>query len=415
MREETTNDSTNDNAGADDVDGTISSSHCSCSTPTSSQSQQSQQQQDTETECPICMEVFEVGDCVSWSASTSCNHVFHHDCIKEWLLRRIGCPYCRETFLPVDRQRGRLPNKVLEHMAKERAQRASFTYYCQVDGLVTLSALTHHHKKETNPDNNNVQEDDDENDNDDDDDDDVSLKIRPHIYLARRFLTTLRGAGTTRRQRRRRLRHELQANGNETGLEILASSTTVPQQQLQEVIIDTMPSSSSVLIVASSPSLRANSTFMEDDDDDDGGDDDHDDESPEEWNDHAVSETRVRRQLGFGDANQIVPNASREQYVATHDLEEGRILLLQQDHQSKPSDSDSDTVPGQSAENNVNDDHISLGSSGTIVFETEHDENENDDDDDTDSFKESAQEGSSRDEEMGMALVGELDMVVHAY
>lgn len=35
-------------------------------------------------ECPICMEEFQEGDIVSWSPSldTSCNHVFHHHCVK---------------------------------------------------------------------------------------------------------------------------------------------------------------------------------------------------------------------------------------------------------------------------------------------------------------------------------------------
>jgi hypothetical protein len=364
-----------DENGAD-ADGT---SNSCCSNPTS-------HSQDTP-ECPICMEVFEVGQCVSWSASTKCEHVFHYECIKEWLLRRIGCPYCRETFLPVDRQRGRLPSKVLEHMAKERAQRASFTYYCQVDGLVTLQALKHKKEKMSVNDN-------DGNDDIDDDDGDVSLKTRPR--LARRFLTRWRG-GTTRRQRRRQLRRELQANGNETGLEILASTTT-PRQEA----IETMPA------LVASP-LRANSTLMEDNDDNDN---DHD-ESPEEWND-AVSETRVRRQLEFGDANQTSPYASSEN-AANNDLEEGRMILLQED-QSKPSDSN--TVHGQSAEND-NGDCNSLGSSGTIVFETEQGGNDDDDDDDTERVA-SGQDGiqsldTSCDMEVGMAVIEELDMVFHVY
>ena len=34
-------------------------------------------------ECPICMDEIQVGSIVSWSANPSCNHVFHHECIKE--------------------------------------------------------------------------------------------------------------------------------------------------------------------------------------------------------------------------------------------------------------------------------------------------------------------------------------------
>jgi hypothetical protein len=37
---------------------------------------------DEETECPVCMDALEVGDLVSWSPNTNCEHVFHHCCIK---------------------------------------------------------------------------------------------------------------------------------------------------------------------------------------------------------------------------------------------------------------------------------------------------------------------------------------------
>ncbi|KAG7340938.1 ring finger domain containing protein [Nitzschia inconspicua] len=53
--------------------------------------------------CSICLERFVAGDKVSWSPSPKCCHVYHHACIRDWLLRKTGCPYCRETVLPVDR------------------------------------------------------------------------------------------------------------------------------------------------------------------------------------------------------------------------------------------------------------------------------------------------------------------------
>jgi hypothetical protein len=43
-------------------------------------------------ECPICMEAFQLGDAVSWSPNEECSHVFHHECIKEWLLKHVECP-----------------------------------------------------------------------------------------------------------------------------------------------------------------------------------------------------------------------------------------------------------------------------------------------------------------------------------
>lgn len=37
---------------------------------------------DDEKECPVCMEVIAVGDIISWSPNTQCDHTFHHRCIK---------------------------------------------------------------------------------------------------------------------------------------------------------------------------------------------------------------------------------------------------------------------------------------------------------------------------------------------
>ena len=54
-------------------------------------------------ECSICMEVFKVGDKVSFSPAKGCFHVFHHDCLRRWLLRKTDCPCCRVIMLPVDR------------------------------------------------------------------------------------------------------------------------------------------------------------------------------------------------------------------------------------------------------------------------------------------------------------------------
>ena len=121
--------------------------------------------------CPICLEKYEVDDMVSWSASQDCRHVFHYECIREWLLRRIGCPCCREIVLPVDRppppsepplesqegplmtrmyhsaahharsqtrRRRWLPKTTLQELASERAARAATSYFCVHDGLVTL-------------------------------------------------------------------------------------------------------------------------------------------------------------------------------------------------------------------------------------------------------------------------------------
>lgn len=49
--------------------------------------------------CPICIEPFEPGDEVCWSKSARCHHVYHLDCMTEWLMENEECPLCRENYL----------------------------------------------------------------------------------------------------------------------------------------------------------------------------------------------------------------------------------------------------------------------------------------------------------------------------
>ena len=121
-------------------------------------------------QCSICMESFAHNDLVSWSPSTECNHVFHHACIKTWLLHHECCPYCRVCLLSVDQRnveithsttvsrgttssvgllqglRGYQSKKRVNNWGKEqlreltmqRHRRLGSTYYCIKDGLVIL-------------------------------------------------------------------------------------------------------------------------------------------------------------------------------------------------------------------------------------------------------------------------------------
>lgn len=58
--------------------------------------QEADAQQD---ECPICLTAYNEGDEVSPSTNESCAHMFHRECVYEWLLQREECPMCRNTFL----------------------------------------------------------------------------------------------------------------------------------------------------------------------------------------------------------------------------------------------------------------------------------------------------------------------------
>jgi hypothetical protein len=89
-------------------------------------------------ECPICMEAFQLDEIVSWSPNEKCSHVFHHECIKEWLLRHGSCPLDREVFLPIDEHQHVLKKEELRGLAKQRSQRSSTSHFCLRDGLVTV-------------------------------------------------------------------------------------------------------------------------------------------------------------------------------------------------------------------------------------------------------------------------------------
>jgi len=103
---------------------------------------------DESRECPICMEDLKVGDVVSWSANKTCDHVFHHECIKEWLLRHINCPFCRQVFMPVDEIRGEQKAQRLQEMLTEHKIRNSTTYYCVKEGLVSIPSVIRCTQKE---------------------------------------------------------------------------------------------------------------------------------------------------------------------------------------------------------------------------------------------------------------------------
>lgn len=91
--------------------------------------------------CWICFEAFQVGEMVSWSSTSDCDHVFHPSCIEAWLLRHVDCPCCRRRYLLVDYTREKIPKSKLQALVKERKKRRQTTYFCIQDGLVTIDSL----------------------------------------------------------------------------------------------------------------------------------------------------------------------------------------------------------------------------------------------------------------------------------
>ena len=55
--------------------------------------------EDDRAQCAVCLEKFREGDQVCSSHNMDCKHVFHYDCIYQWLLKHDECPYCRHIFL----------------------------------------------------------------------------------------------------------------------------------------------------------------------------------------------------------------------------------------------------------------------------------------------------------------------------
>jgi hypothetical protein len=50
--------------------------------------------------CAICLSHFKPQELVCESSSSSCQHVFHKDCMVDWLMKdHDTCPMCREAYV----------------------------------------------------------------------------------------------------------------------------------------------------------------------------------------------------------------------------------------------------------------------------------------------------------------------------
>ena len=68
-------------------------------------------------ECSICLCEYTVGSDAVWSSNPQCDHVFHANCIEQWLMKqRDGplCPCCRRDFVidPFDAGPGEIINDI---------------------------------------------------------------------------------------------------------------------------------------------------------------------------------------------------------------------------------------------------------------------------------------------------------------
>jgi hypothetical protein len=50
-------------------------------------------------ECCICLECYTPGETICVPVTNECNHVFHQECILEWLKNHDKCPLCRVELL----------------------------------------------------------------------------------------------------------------------------------------------------------------------------------------------------------------------------------------------------------------------------------------------------------------------------
>jgi len=71
--------------------------------------------------CAICLCKYEDDDEVAWSLNKQCNHVFHRDCIGEWLQKKEECPFCRRFFLHFESNNPNVANRSANNASASRS------------------------------------------------------------------------------------------------------------------------------------------------------------------------------------------------------------------------------------------------------------------------------------------------------
>ncbi len=75
--------------------------------------QQEEQQFDDSRMCGICLEDFKSGEeiCSNNSPDDPCTHLFHADCMLQWLMKNRAegrCPMCRKIFVSMEEYENRI-------------------------------------------------------------------------------------------------------------------------------------------------------------------------------------------------------------------------------------------------------------------------------------------------------------------
>mmetsp|Transcript_6261 Transcript_6261/g.8852 ORF Transcript_6261/g.8852 Transcript_6261/m.8852 type:complete len:207 (+) Transcript_6261:210-830(+) len=81
----------------------------------------------SEPECSICLDQYKTGDTLCWAKSNQCNHIFHEECISEWLKDHEDCPLCRTPLLTGDHQENDDANGVDEQVPDNETNEQSPT------------------------------------------------------------------------------------------------------------------------------------------------------------------------------------------------------------------------------------------------------------------------------------------------
>ena len=52
--------------------------------------------------CPICLSDYQINDVIVHSSE--CRHTYHHDCMREWIVKRcdVKCPCCRKDYIDMN-------------------------------------------------------------------------------------------------------------------------------------------------------------------------------------------------------------------------------------------------------------------------------------------------------------------------